>query len=183
MDNIRFIREAMERSSAFTAVPGWGTVGMGVVALLGAGAAAMARSYEVWIASWIITAVLGFLCGAVTMALKARKVQESLITGAGRRFTLGMLPPIVSGVLVSVALDRVGMAEILPGVWLVLYGAGVMTGGAFSIKLVPVMGASFMSLGALALLASPEWGTLFMAAGFGGLHIGFGLVIARKFGG
>jgi hypothetical protein len=40
-----------------------------------------------------------------------------------------------------------------------------------------------MFAGVLALLAPATWGNLLLAAGFGGLHIIFGILIARKYGG
>jgi hypothetical protein len=86
-------------------------------------------------------------------------------------------------VIITAVLDQSGSYQLMPGIWLLLYGAGVVTGGAYSIKLVPVMGGCFMALGTLAFLAAPRWGVPFMAAGFGGLHIVFGLIIARKYGG
>ncbi|MBI5091474.1 MAG: hypothetical protein HZB26_03420 [Candidatus Hydrogenedentes bacterium] len=183
MDNIRFIRETMERSTAFTAVPGWGTVAMGIVAIVGSLAAWMTHTMDAWMSVWTATAIGGFACGAATMFIKARRANESLFTGAGRRFALGMFPPILAGVILTFVLDSAGLFAILPGVWLLLYGVGIVTGGAFSMRLVPLMGACFMVLGVVSFLTPPQYGELFMAAGFGGLHIVFGLIIARKYGG
>jgi len=85
---------------------------------------------------------------------------------------------VLTGVFVR---DHLGTR--LPGCWLLLYGAAVTSGGAFSVRLVPVMGLCFMLLGVSAFVFPESAGSLFMAAGFGGLQIGFGLIIARKYGG
>ena len=183
MDNLRFIRETMERASSFTAVPGWGVVLMGATALAASFVAAQQTSRNLWLATWAVEALLALVIGGWAMDRKARRAATPLLSGPGRKFALSYSPPILVGVLLTIALYRSGMASTLPGVWLLLYGTGVVTGGAFSVKIVPVMGLCFILLGAVALFAPASLGNYLMAAGFGGLHIIFGGIIARRHGG
>ncbi len=183
MDNLRFIRETMERASSFTAVPGWGGVVMGATALCAAFVAAQQPTRNLWLATWVVEALLALVIGGWAMDRKARRVETPLLSGPGRKFALSYAPPILVGMLLTIVLYRAGVANALPGMWLLLYGTGVVTGGAFSVKIIPVMGLCFMLLGALALFTPASWGNYLMAAGFGGLHIIFGIIIARRHGG
>ena len=183
MDNLSFIRSTMERATAFTAVPGWGGVAMGVTALIATAVAYESPSPREWLTVWLSASVLALSIGGWTMALKARRAGTSVFSYSGRRFVLSYVPPLAVGVLLTLVLVRAGLYSALPGTWLLLYGTGVVTGGAFSVRIVPLMGLCFMALGAIALLSPPGWGEWLMAAGFGGLHIIFGLIIARRFGG
>ena len=183
MDNLRFIRQTMERATAFTAVPGWGGVGMGVLALIAAAVAESRLTRAEGLGTWLGTAVLGLTLGGWAMSVKARRAGTPVFSYSGRRFVLSYLPPMLVGALLTGVLVRAGLYEALPGTWLVLYGTGVVTGGAFSVRVVPLMGLCFMGLGALALFAPPAWGNALMAAGFGLLHIVFGVIIARRYGG
>jgi MFS family permease len=183
MDNLRFIRETMERASSFTAVPGWGGVAIGVTALVAALVASRIPDEHEWMWVWAYELPLALLIGGWTMKRKAGVAQLKLLSAPGRKFTLSLTPPLVAGALLSVAMTRHDAFDALPGMWLLLYGAGVVTGGAFSVRVVPVMGLCFMALGALALFAPIAWGNFLMAAGFGALHIIFGTIIARRHGG
>jgi hypothetical protein len=183
MDNLRFIRETMERASSFTAVPGWGGVMMGATALCATFVAAQQPTRNLWLATWVVEALLALVIGGWAMDRKARRVETPVLSGPGRKFAFSYAPPILVGMLLTIVLYRAGMANTLPGMWLLLYGTGVVTGGAFSVKIVPVMGLCFMLLGAVALFVPTSWGNYLMAAGFGGLHIIFGIIIARRHGG
>ncbi len=173
----------MERATAFTAVPGWGGVGMGALALLAVGVAETRLTPVEWLVTWLATAVAALTLGGWTMAAKARRAGTTVFSYSGRRFVLSYVPPLLVGALLTGALARAGLYQALPGTWLLLYGTGLATGGAFSVRVVPLMGLCFMVVGAIALFGPPAWGNAFMAAGFGGLHIVFGLIIARRYGG
>ncbi|HKW41836.1 MAG TPA: hypothetical protein VJN39_11360 [Gemmatimonadales bacterium] len=183
LDNLRYIRQTMERAGSFTAVPGWGLVAVGVTALFAAGLTARPPTPELWLATWLGEAVIALAIGGWSMVRKAYAVHDPILSGPGRRFGLSFLPPMAVGGLLTVTLYRAGLWHALPGVWLLLYGTGFVTGGAFSVRIVPVMGLCFMLLGAVALLGPAAWSNWLMAAGFGGLHILFGTVIARRHGG
>ena len=183
IENLRFIRDTMERAGAFTGVPGWGGVGMGVTALIAAWVAHQQPTVERWLLAWLAEGWLAFAIGGIAMVRKASAGDTPLTSRPGRRFVLAYSPPILAGGLLTVALYKAGLTTLLPGVWLVLYGAAVMTGGALSVPIVPVMGACFLGIGAVALFVPAAWGDPLMAVGFGVLHIGFGVWIARRYGG
>ncbi len=183
IDNVRFIRETMERATSFTAVSGMGQVAVGITALGAAFVAARQTRPDLWLATWLAEALLAILIAVATTAYKARAVNVPLLSGPARRFVLSFAPPVVAGALLTAVLYRADLFGAMPALWLLLFGAGVITGGAFSARVVPLMGLMFMGTGAVALLCPPAWGDLFMAAGFGGLHIIFGILIARRHGG
>jgi hypothetical protein len=183
IDNLRYIRETMERAGSFTAVPGWGGVVVGVAAVVAGLVASGQASFARMLLVWGVTGVIAVLIGLVAMQLKSRRAEEPLNTPPARKFALGFAPPLLAGALLTLLLLQAGFLEAVPGTWLLLYGAGVIAGGAFSVKPIPVMGLCFMSMGAVALFAPPAWGNWLLTGGFGGLHIGFGIWIARRYGG
>ncbi len=183
MDNLRFIRDTMERAGSFTALSGWGQVVIGVAGALASWVAARQTSPENWLATWSSAAVVSVLIGVLTTAMKARAAQMPMLSGPGRKFMLSLAPPLVAGAVLTVFLFRAEMVGLLPGMWMLLYGAGIITAGAFSVSAVPVMGLCFMVFGAGALASPVAWGDEWMAAGFGGLHVVFGTLIARRYGG
>ena len=183
MDNLRFIRETMERAGSFTGVSGWGEVVVGLIALMAAWLATRQPSVEGWLLTWTGAAVLSVAVGGWAVMRKAKAVGMPLLSGPGRKFALSLAPPLLAGVVLTLVLYQAGLAGALPGMWLLLFGTGVVTAGAFSIRIVPLMGISFMLLGVVALFSPDSWGNAFMAAGFGGLHILFGALIARRHGG
>jgi len=183
MDNLRFIRETMEQASAFTAVSGWGLLLVGVVGLSAGLWAAQIMDSSAWLLTWLGAAVVSVLVSFWAISQKARAVETSLLSAPARKAGLSLAPPLLAGALLTLVLWRSQMADLLPGVWLLLYGTGVVTGGAFSVRIVPLMGVCFMALGAVALCFDRPAGNYFLAAGFGGLHIIFGIIIARRHGG
>ena len=182
-ENLQYIRETMERAGAFTAVSGVGQILVGVSALAAAFVAARVTTVETWLLVWCSEAALACLIASVTTYLKARAAGESLVSAPARKFLMAFAPAMAAGALLTVFFHDAGMAARLPGVWLLLYGTAVVAGGAFSVSVVPVMGICFLVLGAVTLFAPPSWGNALMAFGFGVLHLVFGTIISRKYGG
>lgn len=185
----------MEGAAAFTDVPGWGLVGMGMLGMAAAVVADVQPTVERWLTVWMGTApaatVLG---GAAMMAKMRRRVNDGgafTLSMPARKFLLGFWPAILAGAVLTLALidpltpgiDARVAERVLPGLWLLLYGVGVTTAGAHSIRAVPLMGAGFLALGVMALLLPFANGNLMMGLGFGVLQIVFGARIARRHGG
>lgn len=183
MDNLRYIRETMERATPFTGISGRGEMAIGVTALVASVIAAQQPTFNLWLAVWMAEGFISLLIAGWSMDRKARKAQAPLVSGPGRKAVFSLAPPIIAGGLLTIVLVRVGLPSVIPGVWLLLYGTGVITGGMFSVRAVPAMGLCFMALGALALFSPAAWANYLMATGFGGLHLLFGAIIERNYGG
>jgi hypothetical protein len=130
---------------------------------------------RLWLVQWL-TRAAGSACGwrmpwwrwrgVVAMTWKARRVGVPLNGTAARRFAWAFLPAIGAAVLLTAVLLNRGLIELLPGCWLLLYGAAVASGGALSVRLVPAMGLCLMSLGVVAFAVPASWANVLMASGF-----------------
>jgi len=183
IEDLRYIRETMERSAAFTAVPGWGTVAIGVTALGAAWGASRQTSLGAWCAVWFLEAALAIGIGSACMIVKATKAGGAAWNGPARRFIVSFSVPLLAGAALTLAFLRAGEAQWMPATWLLLYGTAMIAGGAFSVRVVPLMGACFAGLGVASLFLPQAWGNALLALGFGGLHMIFGWIIARRHGG
>ena len=183
-DNLRYIRDAMTRAGEFTAVPGWGGVAIGTTAIAAAVISGPPDRTLRWVLVWLAEAGVAGSIGLVAMTRKANRAGAPLFsTAPAYRFALAYLPPLVAGMILTPVFVVFDLMSRLPGCWLLMYGTALASGGANAVRIVPLMGLCFMALGAAAFAAPAAWGHWMLALGFGGLHIGFGLVIARRYGG
>lgn len=183
LENLRYIRTAMERASAFTAVPGLGGMIMGATALPAAWLAAHQPSPRAWLTVWLTELILAVAIGSLAMVHKASRSGTSMWNEAGRKFLLAFAPPILAGALLTWPLFHAGLLHTTAAAWLMLYGVAVIAGGAFSVRIVPAMGLCYFALGVVTLFAPPALRDFTLAAGFGGLHLIFGFWIYRRYGG
>lgn len=183
IDNLEFIRETMERSAVFTSVPGFGGIFMGATAIAAAVIASFQPAVRDWITVWLAEAFLAFAVGLFAMWQKSKITGTSLLSAPAKKFAKSFLPPLLCGVFITFGLWRFGHFEMMIPVWIICYGAAIVCGGAFSVKTVPIMGWCFIAAGALTVFLPINYGNLMMALSFGVLHIIFGVIIARKFGG
>ncbi|HVT38400.1 MAG TPA: hypothetical protein VHE78_05125 [Gemmatimonadaceae bacterium] len=185
-DNLRFIRDTMARAGPFTSVSGVGTMGAGAIGLIAAITSTLVPRDErpaAWTGVWLAAALAAGCLSWAAIWRKAARAGQSLSAGPARRFALAFLPAIVAGGVLTATFVTRGLAPLLPGMWLTVYGAAITAAGAYSVRPVPVMGCAFLALGAACFAVSPHLQLLFLAAGFGGLHLTFGFLIARQYGG
>jgi hypothetical protein len=183
IDNLKFIRETMERSTVFTSVPGYGGILMGATAVAAAYIASSQATVRDWLTVWLTEAVLAFFIGLLAMWQKTKLTNTSILSTPAKKLLMNAVPPMLCGVFITLGLWRLGHFEAMIPVWILCYGAAVVCGGAFSVKPVPLMGWCFIALGAAAFFLPADFGNWLMALSFGVLHIIFGFVIGRKFGG
>ena len=182
MDDLRYIRETMEQTAS-TSISG---VGLALIGMTAIAAGLLARNEATaghWLAIWIAEAIVSMAIGVSSTAWKARATHQPLVSATLRKFALSFVPSVLAGAVLTAALATTGPAGELPGLWLLLYGAGVTAAGAFSVTLLPIMGLCFMGLGVIAVCGPATWADPLLIAGFGGLHLVFGTVIARRHGG
>ncbi|MDO8910095.1 MAG: hypothetical protein Q7W55_16535 [Pseudohongiella sp.] len=181
-ENLRFIRSTMENAAVFTGISGLGFVLTGITALLATWFASAQPDTGGWLYVWMAELVLATAVASGFTWHKTKTQGRSLRQTTTRKLVSAFVPAMVVGGLLTLVLSREQSTHLLPGIWLSLYGAAVITAGAWSVRVLPVMGAMFMALGATALLTPvpTDW---LMALGFGGLHIVFGVMIWRRYGG
>ena len=182
-NQLKYIRDVMSRATTFTAVPGNGMIGMGVIGLVAAMFALFLLETHQWIYAWAGGVVVAPVVGMRALIRKARRTGTSLRSGVGQKFLLSFASSLFVGLVLSIGVWRVDQLELLPGIWMLMYGVGTLTGGSLSIRVIPLMGVLFILFGACALFVNLIWGNVLMGVTFGGFHLVFGVIIARYYGG
>ena len=181
--SLNYIRDTLERSSSFTAVPGWGNVFIGVVGVSAAWIASSQQTEARWLLVWMGAAAVSLAVGAVTVSMKAMKIGIPVLGGPGRKFVFGLAPAFFSGALLTAILYEAELVDLLPAVWLLLYGAAIVSAGIHSIPLIRLLGLAFMFLGTTTFFTPPVWGDGLLALGFGVFHLATGIAIIKRYGG
>ncbi len=182
LDHLSYIRKTMEGAGEFTAVPGWGLVAVGLSALVSAVFAHGLKGSE-WLNVWLVEAVIAGLIAGWSIDRKSRRAEQLWFVGPGRRALLCFTPTVAVAAILTVWFVSMDIYAPLPGVWLSLYGAALLAAGTYSVRPVPVSGAVFMLLGLVTLFLPAGMARAAMIFGFGGVHVLFGLWIARRYGG
>ena len=91
----------MERSSAFTAVPGAGGVVTGLIGLSAAVVSARQPTADRWLGTWLLAAIVAVVVELVAMARKARRAGLPLTGRNARRFALGIAAPLMAGAIAA----------------------------------------------------------------------------------
>ena len=178
LGTLRYIRASME-AAGLLAVPGSAGVAMGAVGLVAALLAADPALAHRWFAIWVAAAVVALAIGSALIVHQAGRTGAALYRGPARKFLLCLSPPLLAGALLTLALWQRHDLDPIPALWLLLYGCGVTAASTMTVRPVGYMGLAFLALGAGALELPPRFANLLLGAGFGGLHLTFGIVIGR----
>ncbi|MEQ8406712.1 MAG: hypothetical protein RKH07_00365 [Gammaproteobacteria bacterium] len=181
-DNLAFIRSSMESATAFTGVSGAGYIVAGLSAFAATWIAQQQPTLERWLLVWMLELALAAPLILLLTALKAKQQGSSLWSSNGKKLLLAFAPAMTVGGLLTLNSYLTDDIQRLPGIWLGIYGAAVMTAGAYSVAAIPIMGALFILISA-AILVTGIPATLTMGVSFALLHCLFGYLIWRDYGG
>jgi hypothetical protein len=182
LGTLAYIRRSIE-SSGSMAVPGTAGVVMGCIGMLTALVASTSRGAPHWAAIWLLGGATAFVAGGALMAREAAQSGHARYLGPVRKFLLCLCPALFAGAVLTGVMWRAGLASLLPGTWLLLYGCALLSASTVTIastmRLIGIMGALFVVLGCGAFAAPIQMHTALLGVGFGVLHIVFGLLVGR----
>ena len=176
---LRYIRASMD-AAASVAVPGSAGIAMGSIGVLATILSSTPGLRDYWIGVWLMAAALGGGVGFALMTRPASLRGLSLYGTPLRKFALGLFPALLGGAVMTAVHWVNGNAHAIPGTWLLFYGCALISASVSATRMIALMGASFVAVGLVALLAPDRLQMLLLGAGFGGLHVLFGVLIGRK---
>jgi hypothetical protein len=176
---LRYIRASMEAASN-VAIPGSAGIVMGSVGFIAAGLSLVPQLQPYWLTIWLAAAPFAAVAGGILLS-SSTSLAAFIGTGTpGRKLALGLLPCLFAGAVLTAVLWSAERTGTIPGTWLLLYGCALISASVSTLAIVAWMGICFAGLGITALLAPPVLQVPLLGLGFGGLHILFGTLIARR---
>jgi hypothetical protein len=182
LGTLAYIRRSID-SSGSMAVPGMAGVVMGGIGIIATIVASVPHGVAHWLGIWLVAAAVALVVGGATMARQAADSGHARYLGPVRKFLLCLCPALFAGAVLTFLLWRTNETQMIPGVWLLLYGCAVLSASTVTVartmRLISIMGVLFMLLGLLAFASPPRMHTAILGLGFGALHSIFGVLIGR----
>jgi hypothetical protein len=182
LGTLAYIRASIESSSSMH-VPGMAGIVMGVIGLLAAIVVSLPRWAAHWLGIWLAAAAVAFLLGGALVARQIVQRGHTRYLGPARKFLLCLCPALFAGAMLTLVFVSAGMTNVIPGMWLLLYGCAVLSASTVTIagiaKLICIMGALFVALGMITFALPTMAHTAMLGLGFGVLHVIFGFLIGR----
>jgi hypothetical protein len=175
---LRYIRSSME-GAVLLAVPGSAGIVLGTMGLIATALCFVPTLRAYWVAIWLIAALLGAVVGSILLVRESSLRELRLVGTPLRKFALSLSPSLGAGLVMTAVHWFGGNLHAIPGTWLLLYGCALVAASAATTRIIAALGALFILFGLAALLLSDDFQILVLGAGFGGLHIVFGLLIGR----
>lgn len=196
LDDLRDIREIMNRSSRFISLSGLSGIAAGVIALIGAFAAyRMVYSQQDDLAyNTLLLSAENInrlvLIGALTLATAvgaavfftrsaAKKQQQKLWDHGAKRLLINLAIPILAGGFLCIILLYQGHLALIAPLTLIFYGLSLVNASKYTLSEIRSLGLAEIVLGLLAAKFI-GFGLLFWAIGFGVLHIVYGVLMQLK---
>src|ERR1700730_3618414 len=181
LGTLAYIRASIESSSSMD-VPGMAGIVMGTIGVLTALPVSLPRLAPHWLAIWLVAAALALLLGGASVARQVVRRGHSRYLGPTRKFLLCLCPALLAGAVLTLAFAKnAGAQNLIPGMWLLLYGCAVLSASTVTTagiaRLVCIMGALFVALGSVTFALPTVAHTVMLGSGFGVLHIIFGILI------
>ena len=184
-ETLRRIRELMERPNQHSTFSGLSGVLAGVASVVGTVLTAKLSSqtdHSTQLGIWSLVVVIALIGDLLLTKRRAVLVGKRILSRLGKQMLIAATPGLGTGVLLTYYFWKKGLlADIYP-FWMLCYGVAVCAVGLFSRREVILLGAAFLFLGGVSLLIAPQFGLPMMAITFGGLHIGYGVIMSRKDG-
>jgi hypothetical protein len=182
LGTLAYIRTSIESSSSMD-VPGMAGIVMGIIGLLAAIVVSLPRWGAHWLGIWLAAAAIALVLGGAMVARQIVQRGHARYLGPVRRFLLCLCPALLAGAVLTAVFGTSGMTNVIPGMWLLLYGCAVLSASTVTTagiaRLICIMGALFVALGTMTFALPTTAHTAMLGLGFGVLHIIFGCLIGR----
>lgn len=161
------------------AVPGSAGIVLGTIALMAAALCLAPGLHKYWLGIWLSAALLGAVLGSILIVRESSLRELRLVGTPLLKFALCLSPSLGAGLVMTAVHWFGGNQHAIPGTWLLLYGCALLTASSATTRVIAALGALFVLFGLTALLLPDDLQLLMLGAGFGGLHVAFGILIAR----
>lgn len=179
LGTLQYIRASID-AAGLLAVPGSAGIAMGAVGILTALLVSFKAVAVHWLLIWLIAGLVAIAFGTALMVHQVVTRGTALYRGPLRKFLMCLCPPLLVGAVLTWQLWLRAEFNLIPGVWLLMYGCAVMAASTLTRRALAVMGALLVLLGLAALQVPENFQNTVLGVGFGGLHLLFGILIGGK---